>query len=230
MSKLKLCSFLIIFFSMAIFLHEGNTTTTSELYVSCTVASFGGYTFRGVITNVVADPGQTEIGYITVKGACNEPYPWILRVYTDNRNYQGTAGSVYNQDVPAGLIREGGGSLPLLFQTENTGNQWVYIPDINNPNYKDYYYIRNLGPAATPPENTVGESIVVGIDPRNTVWVAGNDGILFTDDDNVYGDITLPTPFEIKLAVRTPKNSPKTKTTPHGKYSTKLIFEIISEP
>lgn len=230
MKKLKLCSIFLVICVSCFYVPELSASNTSEVYISCTVDSFGGYSFKGVITRVVNELGKVKIGTITVDGSCNEPYPWILRIYTDNKNYQSTAGALYTEKIPQGLIREGGGSIPLMFQTPNTGNEWVYVPDINDPNYKTYYAIRDVGPDKKLPDAIVGESVLVGIDPRNATWVAGQDHILFTDDDNIYGDNTLPTPFEIHLAVQIPENIPKEKSIPHGTYSTKLVFEIISEP
>lgn len=203
--------------------------TTSEIYISATVASFGGYTLNGVVNAVASTPGRNTIGYIMVDGAANEPYPWIMRIYTDNRDYTQPAGSFYREKLPKGLIKEGGGSLPLLFQTPNTGEAWVYIPDINDETYQSYFAVRDQGPGAKLPDTLTREQVVQGIDPRNAAWVAGQDGILFTDDDNPYGDVTIPTPFKIKLAVDVPKGTPRTKYAPYGKYHTKLILEIISE-
>lgn len=205
-------------------------STTSEVYISCTIASFGGYRFTGYVTAPADKPGFNEIGYIEVDGAANEPFPWIMRVYTDNKNYQGTAGAIYQEKIPQGLIREGGGSVPLQYRTPNTGDEWVYVPDINHPDHLDYFAVRDMGPGATIPTGMTRDSVVMGIDPRNAEWVAGRDGILFTDDDNFYGDITIGTPFRIDLGVMMPRNVQQGKKTPQGKYSTKLIFEIISEP
>ncbi len=205
-------------------------TSTSEIYITCTVASFGGYKLKGVINPVIARPGENKIGYIEVDGGCNEPYPWILRIYTDNKNYQGLGGSMYPEKIPAGLIREGGGSLPVKFQTDNTGPQWVYIPDINNPKYKSYFEVRNMEPGSEVDEETPMDVIVAGIDPRNPAWVAGRDNILYSDDDNILGDRTLITPFKISLAVQVPEKSTDGKNAPYGKYGTRIILEIVSEP
>jgi len=221
-----ICTF-IVGFTISTLIYA---TSTSEIYISCTVASFGGYTLKGTVHPIIAKPGENKIGHIEVNGGCNEPYPWILRIYTDNKNYQGLAGSLYPEKIPSGLIREGGGSLPIKFQTDNTGPEWVYIPDINNPNYKSYFEIRNMEPGTGIAEDTPIDVVVAGLDPRNPVWVAGNDGILYTDDDNIYGDRTLITPFKINLAVQVPEKSTDGKTAPHGKYGTKIILEIISEP
>ncbi|MCD6460437.1 hypothetical protein J7L67_07200 [bacterium] len=221
----------ILFIFLSIFSPQtSSANTTSEVYITCSIASFGGYKLKGVISAIANKAGLNEIGYIVVDGACNEPYPWILRVYTDNKNYLQTAGAIKTQEIPQGMIREGGGSVPLQFKSPNTGEEWVYIPDINNPNYTSYYAVRDLGAGAQLPETLIRESVICGLDPRNASWVAGHDGILFTDDDNDYGDITIPTPFKIQLAVRLPKGLRETVRTPYGKYSTKLIFEIISEP
>ncbi len=205
-------------------------STTSEVYISCTVASFGGYIFKGYINAPANKPGRNIIGYIDVEGAANEPYPWIMRVYTDNKNYQATAGAIHQEKPSIGLIRKGGGHLPLQFNTPNTGEEWVYIPDINNKDHYTYFAVRDMGPGATIPGDSTRDTVVMGIDPRNAEWVAGRDSILFTDDDNIYGDISIATPFTIKLAVMLPKDTREFKKTPAGKYSTKLIFEIISEP
>ena len=205
-------------------------STTSEVYISCTVASFGGYVFKGYINAPANKPGENVIGYIDVEGAANEPYPWIMRVYTDNRNYQGTAGAIHQKETPQGLVRQGGGNLPIRFKTPNTGDEWVYIPDINNENRLSYFAVRDMGPGATIPSGTTKDTLLMGIDPRNAEWVAGPDSILFTDDDNLYGDISIGTPFKINLQVILPKDPQEIKKIPAGKYSTKLIFEIISEP
>ena len=64
----------------------------------------------------------------------------------------------------------------------------------------------------------------MGIDPRNAHWVAGQDALLFTEDDNVLGDITAATPFELTLRATV---SP---TTVQGNYDTILYIEIVPAP
>ena len=151
----KFITILFIFLSFFCISRNSGASTTSEVYITCSVASFGGFKFKGVVTSLANKPGENEIGYIIVDGACNEPYPWVLNVYTDNKNYMQPAGTIKKQAIPQGLIREGGGSVPLRFKTPNTGDKWVYIPDINDPNYTSYYAVRDLGPGAQLPEPVV---------------------------------------------------------------------------
>jgi len=203
MKKLSLYFMIVVLLVIASNQPQSYASVTSEVYISCTVKSFGGYTLKAYITDVVREAGQHNIGYIVVD---------------------------HSDKIPQGFIREGGGNIPLMFQTPNTGDKWVYVPDINDPNYTSYYAIRDLGPGAVIPANTTRQQVVVGVDPRNAAWVSGPDGILFTDDDNPYGDTTLPTPFKIMLAVQVPENVPMGPKSPAGEYKTRLIFEIVTEP
>ena len=64
----------------------------------------------------------------------------------------------------------------------------------------------------------------MGIDPRNAPWVAGQDGILFTDDDNILGDTTVKTPFELTLRAVIPSSAAE------GTYEAILYIEIVPAP
>jgi hypothetical protein len=66
--------------------------------------------------------------------------------------------------------------------------------------------------------------VIIGIDPRNRIWVSGPDGSLFTNDDNPLGDMTLSTPFEIFFAADIDEH------TVQGEYTGRIYIEIIPAP
>ena len=161
-----------------------------EVYISGTVEPFGDYTVSDTVVFTLTKPGTTEIGTIMVDGIYNGEYPWIMRVYTDNIHFKGVAG-VGQRPNPAGLIsKDGRFVLPIQISTPEFGQDvWRFVPDVNQPGYRPYQPIPVKGTA------DYSDCVLMGIDPRNAVWVSGPDGVLYTEDDNLLGDITTKTPF-----------------------------------
>lgn len=191
-----------------------------EIYVTGTVESFGGYTFTEGLQFTVKEPGQKNLGAITVEGLYNGEYPWIMRIYTDNLHFAGVAGAI-RRPGPAGLISQDAKySVLLEVSCPNFGpGQWRRIPDLNEPGFRPYQPSVEPGEAAP---NT--DCILMGIDPRNANWVAGPDGVLYTDDDNLLGDTTLKTPFDISFRADFPPSSAQ------GTYEALLYVEIVPAP
>lgn len=191
----------------------------TEVKTVGTVPSFGTYSFKGSLNFSVPHPGKFEIGTITVLGVYNGPYPWIMRIYTDNTNVMPVAGSLGKQSK-AGLISEDGQHvIPLQVNCPNFGEDvWVWVPDINDAGYQPYQPADEVGAGSHT------ECIVMGIDPRNADWVCGKDRALYTEDDNPLGDTTLATPFEIKFAASFDEKTIK------GKYVSNLYIEIVPAP
>ena len=190
-----------------------------EVYLRGTVASFGGYTFSESVKFTITKPGEQDLGEITVDGIYNGEYPWIMRVYTDNLNFGGVIG-VGRQPIPSGMIsKDGRFSIPIEIHCPNFGpNVWQPVPDINNPIYRPYQPVKEVG------KEDHTECILMGIDPRNATWVAGADGLLFTQDDNLLGDTTAATPFELSLRANVLPNSVQ------GEYEGKIFIEIVAAP
>jgi hypothetical protein len=191
----------------------------TEIKTLGTVPSFGTYSFKGSLNFTIPKQGKFEIGKITVLGTYNGPYPWIMRIYTDNTNFMPLAGSLANRSK-AGLISEDGQfTIPLEISCPNFGkNVWAPVPDINDEGYTPYC------PSKEPGIGTHTDRIIMGIDPRNADWVCGSDRTLFTEDDNPLGDITLGTPFDIKFAAYFDEKSVK------GNYTSNLYIELIPAP
>ena len=193
--------------------------TRTEIVARATVLSFGTYSFEGALGGDARKPGLDELGTITVKGTYNGSYPWVMRIYTDNLKYKGIGGGLGSLS-PAGLVsKDGKYVLPLEANCINWGpEEWLRIPDLNDPGYKSY----------SPPTNVDArahtERIIIGIDPRNANWVSGPDRVLFNADDNLLGDITLETPFDIKLRTKIGPN------TPIGNYEGRIYIEIVPAP
>ena len=203
---------IIIFTSLAY-------ATRTEINARATVPSFGTYSFEGILSGDVKKPGDCQLGAITVKGTYNGPYPWIMRIYTDNLNYKGIGGA-FGQESPAGLVsKDGKYTLPLTASCPNWGeDEWLRIPDLNDPEYKPY------SPPSQVNTGTHTERIIMGIDPRNVDWVSGPDRVLFTPDDNIIGDILMESPFEIKFKTTVGPN------TPIGDYEGRIYIEILPSP
>lgn len=191
----------------------------TEVRAVGTVPSFGTYSIRGSLNFNITKPGRFEIGKVTVFGTYNGPYPWIMRIYTDNTNFMPTASSL-GAKGKSGLISEDGQfTIPLEVNCPNFGKDvWVNVPDINDENYRPYKPPKQVGMA------DYTDCIIMGIDPRNADWVSGRDRTLFTDDDNPLGDITLTTPFEIRFAAYFDEKTIK------GNYSSNLYVEVIPAP
>lgn len=193
--------------------------TKAEIKTFGTVPSFGTYSFRGFLNFKIPKPGKFEIGKITIFGTYNGPYPWIMRVYTDNTNFMPLAASIETKSR-AGLISENGQfTIPLEVNCPNFGKDvWVSVPDINDENYKPYSPPRQAG------FGDYTDCIVMGIDPRNADWVSGGDRALYTADDNPLGDTTLATPFDVKFSAYFDEKSIK------GNYTSNLYIELIPAP
>lgn len=191
----------------------------TKIHTVATVPSFGTYSFKGSIEFQAPGPGKYEIGRITVYGTYNKPYPWIMRIYTDNTNFKGVGGRVGFQSR-AGLISEDGKYvIPIEVNCPNFGEDvWVKVPDINDERYIPYRPPKEVGMA------THTDCIIMGIDPRNADWVSGRDRILFTEDDNPLGDITLSTPFQIRFSAYFDEKSIQ------GRYTSNLYIEIVPAP
>ncbi len=182
--------------------------------------SFGGYTFSRVVEFEVTEAGSQEVGQILVEGIYNGEYPWILRAYTDNTQFTGTAGLGHRESAQGLVSRNGQFTLPIDINTPNFGaGVWRRLPDLNDPGYRPY------APSSDPVDPVYHtDCILMGIDPRNAVWVAGPDGTLFTDDDNPLGDTTVKTPFEMTLRCEISEKAVK------GIYEGYLYVEIVPAP
>jgi len=183
------------------------------------VNSFGTYSFLGKLDFDIKNPGEQDLGTITIEGTYNGEYPWIMRVYTDNTNYTGIAGAAMQQN-PAGLIStDGRFSIPLLIDAPIMRLAgYRVIPDINQINYKPYM------PDKLNRAMPYTDCIIMAIDPRNEVWVAGENGILFDSDDNVSGDMTFATPVEIKFKANFDEKAVASN------YTANLYIEIVTCP
>ena len=183
------------------------------------VNSFGAYSFIGKLDFDVKKPGEQEIGKIVIEGTYNGEYPWIMRVYTDNTNYTGISGAARTQS-PAGLVStDGRFSIPLLVDAPiMLMSNYRVIPDINQPGYKQYIpdKINRVMPYT--------DCILMGIDPRNEIWAAGENGLLFDNDDNAAGDMTSATPLEIKF------NAKFDEKAVAANYTANLYIEIVTCP
>jgi len=183
------------------------------------VASFGTYSYAGRLECEIKQPGEQLVGTITVEGAYNGEYPWIMRIYTDNAGYAGIAGAAKRSN-PAGLVStDARFVIPLLLNVPNMGpSRYKEIPDINHPGYKTYVPDR----LDEPPQHT--ECIIMAIDPRNEAWVAGDNGVLFDRDDNTLGDTTVPTPFDLKFRANFDEAAVA------ANYTANLYIELIACP
>ena len=195
-------------------------TTKQEVYITGTVESFGGYTLSGGFQFTIEKSGEQTLGSIVVDGMYNGEYPWIMRIYTDNLHFAGVGGAIHHAS-PSGLVsKDGRFSIPLLASCPNFGaDVWRRVPDLGDPNYLPYQH-------SSVPEEAfpTTDCILMGIDPRNAPWVAGSDGLLYTDDDNVLGDTTIPSPFEIVLRAEIPSAAVQ------GEYDAFLYVEIVPSP
>ena len=198
-------------------LSPAHASVQQEIYVTGHVQSFGGYVFTEAVSFDITHPGEQEIGRIVVDGLYNGEYPWIMRAYTDNLHFAGITGSVRPPN-PAGLVsKDGLYVVPLSIHSPSDGpNAWRRIPDLNEPDYQPY--------EPQPGETTPTDCVLMGIDPRNSNWVAGPDGLLYTADDNLLGDNTVATPFEMILQANVPAAAVK------GEYDSVLYIEISPAP
>jgi len=219
-NRLNTISFcLILMLTVNLLLAPPIYASRTEIAARATVLSFGTYSFEGILAGDIRKPGICELGVVTVKGTYNGPYPWVMRIYTDNVNYIGTGGG-FGMESPAGLVsKDGKYTLPLKANCLNWGEEeWLRIPDLNDIGYKPY------SPPAEVETGTSADRIIIGIDPRNADWVSGPDRVLFNADDNVLGDITLETPFDIKFRTNVGPN------TPVGDYEGRIYIEILPAP
>lgn len=183
------------------------------------VNSFGTYSFIGKLDFDVKKPGEQEIGKIVIEGTYNGEYPWIMRVYTDNTNYTGIAGATKPLS-PAGLVStDGRFSIPLLIDAPIMMlTNYRAVPDINQAGYKQY--IPDKLNRAMP----YTDCVIMGIDPRNEIWVAGENNMLFDNDDNTIGDMTSVTPLEIKFLAKFDEKAVASN------YTANLYIEIVTCP
>ncbi len=203
----------------ALFWPEPCLAKRTIIPVSGKINSFGTYSFTGKLNFNIASSGEQEIGAVTVEGTYNGEYPWIMRVYTDNANYTPIAGSAGRQN-PTGLIStDGKFTIPLFVNSPVMGiSEYRFIPDINQKDYKPY------APGKLNQQIPYADCIVMAIDPRNELWVAGADATLFTYDDNVLGDLTMPTPFELKFKAKVNQQAVSSS------YTANLYIEIVACP
>ncbi len=196
-----------------------SASVRQEVYVTGHVQSFGGYAATEAVSFQATEPGEREIGRIVLDGVYNGPYPWIMRIYTDNLQYGGVGGAV-RRPSPAGLVSDDGTTVvPLFVHSPNFGPEvWRKIPDLNEPGYLPY------APDPDPAEAAYTDCIVMGIDPRNGAWVAGPDGLLYTTDDNLLGDTTIATPFELVL------RGDFTGSSVRGRYEATVYLEMVPAP
>ncbi len=194
-------------------------TVRQEVYVTGHVQPFGGYIFTEAVTFEITEPGKQEIGQIVVDGLYNGEYPWIMRCYTDNLHFTGVGGAL-RSPPPAGMVSEDGKFvIPLFINTPIFGaDEWRRIPDVSEPEFVPYK------PDPEPGKTDYTDCVMIGIDPRNGSWVAGPDGLLYTGDDNILGDGTVETPFEMTL------QADVLKAAVRGKYAATLYIEIVSAP
>ena len=210
--------FLILILSFSISALPAYATTT-KIHTVGTIPSFGTYSFKGSLSFNIPNPGKYEIGKITVFGTYNKPYPWVMRVYTDNTNYAGIGGNLETQSRAGLISTDGKFTIPLEVNCPNFGEDvWVRIPDINDESYEPYKPSREAG------MSTHSDCIIMGIDPRNADWVSGRDRVLFTNDDNPAGDTTLAPPFDIKFAAYFDQKAIR------GNYTSNLYIEIVPAP
>ncbi len=191
----------------------------AEIRASGTVASFGTYSFSGPLLFQITQPGDLEIGHIQVDGVHNGEYPWVMRIYTDNASFVGVGGAL-SPSSRAGLISSDGQYVvPLFVSCPNFGDEiWIPVPDRSDPAYQPYRPSDQVGVRA------YSECIIMGIDPRNADWVAGDDRSLWTEDDNPLGDTTMATPFEIRVAARCGVEAVA------GTYTGRVIIELVTAP
>ncbi len=194
-------------------------STQQQVYVTGHVQPFGGYQLTESVSFEISAPGEQPIGSIIVDGLYNGAYPWIMRAYTDNLHFAGVTGGV-RQPSPAGLVsKDGLYVIPLFINSPSYGpNVWRRVPDLSEPGYKPYE------PEPLPGETAYTDCVVMGIDPRNGNWVAGPDGLLYTSDDNLLGDNTVGTPFELMLQANVPQSAVQ------GEYEAVLYLEISPAP
>lgn len=191
----------------------------TEVKTIGTVPSFGTYSIKGSLNFRVPKPGKFEIGKITVLGTYNGPYPWIMRIYTDNTNYMPVAGTLGSRSRAGLISADGQFTIPIEVNYPNLGpGVWASIPDINDADYKPYKPAKEVGIA------DYTDRIIMGIDPRNGDWVSGTDRAIFTDDDNPLGDITMATPFEIKFSAYFDEKTTK------GNYTSNIYIELVPAP
>jgi hypothetical protein len=184
------------------------------------VNSFGTYSFVGKLDFNIEKVGEREFGKIIVEGTYNGEYPWIMRIYTDNTSYTGIA-TAARPASPAGLVStDGRFVVPIMVNAPNMGKSgYKTVSDINQPDYKTY-----ISDKVTQDPFIYTDCIIMAIDPRNELWVAGENGTLFDKDDNTLGDTTMPTPFELKFKANFDERSVK------ANYTANLYIELVSCP
>ena len=208
------------FWAVLFLLATATASVKQEVYVTAQVHSFGGYSFTEGLQFEITQPGEQELGSIVVEGLYNGEYPWIMRIYTDNLHLGGVAGAIHRPPAGGLVSSDGRFVIPLQINAPSFGlDVWRRVPDINEPGYLPYQ------PSATADQlPSYTDCILMGIDPRNALWVAGPDRTLFTDDDDPLGEMTAKTPFEIRLKVV------PSAATAQGKYDAILYIETVPAP
>ena len=106
-----------------------------------------------------------------------------------------------------------------MINIQNMGvEEYKTVPDINQAGYKPYVPAKLKNPQA------YTDCIIMAIDPRNEVWVSGENGALFDNDDNTLGDMTIETPFDIKFRTNCDERSVA------ANYTANLYIEIVACP
>ena len=220
MSKKSLLVLLIIIYTLGLSPHRCFGKRVA-IPARGKVSSFGTYSYIGRLNFDITEAGEQEIGTIIIEGTYNGEYPWIMRIYTDNTGYNGIAGAAKPQN-PAGLIStDGRFTIPLLVNSPTFEiSQYKIVPDINQSGYKVY----KPGKLRQKTITEYTDCVIMAIDPRNEIWVAGKNGILFDGDDNALGDITVPTPIELKFKSEFDEKAVK------ANYMANLYIEIVACP
>ena len=216
---IKKLAVVFLFFFLSIV--PARASQQQEVYVVGHVQPFGGYSFTESVSFDITAPGEQEIGRIVVDGLYNGEYPWIMRAYTDNLHFAGITGAVRSPSSAGLVSKDGLYVISLSIHSPAYGpNVWRRIPDLNESGYLPYE------PEPLPGETTaaITECVLMGIDPRNGNWVAGPDGLLYTQDDNLLGDNTVATPFELILQANVPPAAVQ------GEYEAVLYIEISPAP
>lgn len=217
---IKICLFITAAVCALILLTQPCFAKRVIIPVTGKVNSFGTYSFVGKLDFEIKEAGEQNIGIISIEGTYNGEYPWIMRIYTDNAGYTGIAQAAGIQS-PAGLVStDGRFVIPLLVNAPNMGESYYKtIPDINQIDYKTY-----IPDKLKEKETPYTDYIIMAIDPRNEVWVAADNGTLFDLDDNLLGDTTIPTPFDLRFKADFDERAVK------ANYTANLYIEIVPCP
>lgn len=180
---------------------------------------------------------------IFLPNAIGDPSPWAIRIYTDNANkFKGIPGTI-RQLSPGGLVHSTGKyTIPIKFWNLNWGPDahttgWDAAIQGPPPVEDDRFWKGVLTDESTPdrpindhdlkPWLSIHDYSDMTVEPdtwRRAVGFFPYDG-QFLNPSNLVGDYQLsrqPDPFEFYLAVEL------TSTAVRGKYSGRLVLELIS--